>query len=163
MKIEPIGPDRAASLVPLLQDLHALHVAHQPERHTAQPSTDHLCTWLEDWLAQPGIHALAAVSPQDAIMGYLIYELEDRPALPVRPAERRAMVHHITVAPALRRIGVGKALMTRMKHDALEKGADVIGVTYAPFNVASAALMRHFGLEPVITMAEWRAEPHTRG
>lgn len=163
MKIEPIGPDRAASLVPLLQDLHALHVAHHPERYTAQPGTDHLCNWLEDWLAQPDTHALAALSPQDAIMGYLIYELEDRPALPVRPAERRAMVHHIAVTEALRGIGVGKALMTRMKQDALEKGADVIGVTYAPFNAASAALMRHFGLEPVITMAEWRAKPQRHG
>ena len=162
MKIEPIGPERATLLVPLLQDLHALHVEHQPERHTPDPEDADLCAWLQEWLEKPEIYALAAISPQDAVMVYLIYGMEDRPALPVRPAERRATVHHIAVTPALRQIGVGKALMTRMKQDALEKGADVIGVTYAPFNAASAALMRHFGLEPVLTMAEWRKDRETK-
>ncbi|ABF64647.1 hypothetical protein TM1040_1914 [Ruegeria sp. TM1040] len=156
MKIEPIGPDRAVRLVPLLEDLHAVHVAHHRDRYTPNPDPAHLSVWLSEWLAEPNVHALAAISPQEALMGYLIYDIEKRPALPVRPAETRAMLHHIAVAAPLRGIGVGKALMTQMKEDALAKGADVIGVTYAPFNAASAALMRHFGLEPVMTMAEWR-------
>jgi len=33
----------------------------------------------------------------------------------------------------------------------------VIATTYAPFNTASAALMTRMGMEPVVTMAEWRA------
>jgi len=158
MKIEPLAPKQAHALVPLLQDLHALHVTHQPARYPANPAPAALADWMQDWLAQPQTAALAAVSPTGAVMGYLVYDIEDRAALPVRAAERRAMVHHIAVAEPFRRIGVGKALMAEMKRRALADGASVIGVTYAPFNTASAALMRCIGLEPVTTVAEWRAD-----
>ena len=158
MRISPLDPHEAPRLVPLLQDLHALHVAHQPARYPADPAPDALTLWLQEWLSQPQTFALVALSPQDAVMGYLIYEVEDRAALPVRAAERRAMVHHIAVAKPFRRIGVGKALMVEMKRRALADGATVIGVTYAPFNTASAGLMQSMGLQPVTTVAEWRLE-----
>ncbi|KUP93517.1 GNAT family N-acetyltransferase [Tritonibacter horizontis] len=156
MKISPLAAQDAAGLVPLLQDLHALHVAHQPARYPADPAPEALADWLQDWLLEPGTEALVARSPTGAVMGYLLYEIEDRAALPVRSAERRAMVHHIAVAGPFQRIGVGKALMSEMRQRALDQGATVIGVTYAPFNTASAALMRGHGLEPVMTVAEWR-------
>ncbi|OIQ24625.1 MAG: GNAT family N-acetyltransferase [Alphaproteobacteria bacterium MedPE-SWcel] len=163
MKIAPIAATEAAVLVPLLQDLHGLHVAHHPGRYPADPDPQQLAIWMQEWLSGPNTTALLARSPQGTVMGYLVYEIEDRAALPVRMAERRAMVHHIAVAPPFRRIGVGKALMEAMKRRALEDGATVIGVTYAPFNTASAALMRRLGLEPVLTVAEWRPEPSVAG
>ncbi|TNJ48625.1 GNAT family N-acetyltransferase [Phaeobacter sp. B1627] len=162
MKITPLAATEAAVLVPLLQDLHALHVAHQPERYPADPDPQELARWMQDWLSTPGTTALVARSPQNAVMGYLVYEIENRPALPVRLAERRAMIHHIAVAPPFRRIGVGKALMDVTKRQALADGATVIGVTYAPFNTASASLMRRLGIEPVLTYAEWRPVQTTR-
>ncbi|MGR3758676.1 GNAT family N-acetyltransferase [Roseobacteraceae bacterium NS-SX3] len=157
MKITGIHAGEAHRLVPLLQELHALHVAHQPRRHLADPGTEELTAWLGGWLQQEGICALAAESPQGALMGYLIYGIEDRPALPIRAAETRVMLHHIAVQEAFRRMGVAKALMAEMKARAAARGIGVIAATYAPFNTASAALMAGMGLEPVLTMAEWRA------
>ncbi|CUH99689.1 GNAT family N-acetyltransferase [Leisingera aquaemixtae] len=158
MKIIEVPAADAERLVPLLQDLHALHVAYQPERHIPAPGSDGLAGWLQGWLGAETIFALAAESPQGTLLGYLIYELQDRPALPLRPAETRAMLHHISVTGAWRRMGVGKALVEAMKARALDAGATVIAATYAPFNTASAALMKGMGMEPVLTMAEWRAK-----
>ena len=156
MKITNIPANEAHRLLPLLHDVHALHVEHQPGRHVAEPSDADLTEWLQDWLTQDGIQALGAESPQGALLGYAIWGLEQRPALPVRAAETRAMLHHISIAPAWRRMGVGKLLVSAVKERALDQGATVIATTYAPFNTASGALMQSMGMEPVLTMAEWR-------
>ncbi|WP_259998189.1 hypothetical protein [Leisingera sp. M523] len=100
MKIIEIPAVEADRLLPLLQDLHALHAAHQPERHTPAPDSTGLAAWLQEWLREETIFALAAESPQGALLGYLIYELQNRPALPIRAAETRAMLHHISVTEA---------------------------------------------------------------
>lgn len=157
MNIIEVPASDAGRLLPLLHDLHALHVHHQPRRHVAEPSSDALEVWLKDWLGKDTVTALAAESPQGALLGYALFEIEQRPALPVRAAETRGMLHHIAVAEAWRRMGVGKALVEAMKTRALAQGASVIAASYAPFNTASAALMQGMGMEPVITVAEWRA------
>ncbi|NIZ15271.1 GNAT family N-acetyltransferase [Phaeobacter sp. HF9A] len=159
MKLSLLDPAEAACLLPLFQDLHALHVAHHPERYPAEPDPEAMAEWMQAWLAEPQSHALVARSPQEVVMGYLVYEIEERRALPVRPAETRATVQHIAVAEPFRRMGVGRALMSEMKRRALDQGVSVIATTYAPFNAASAGLMRSHGLEPVLTMAEWRRTP----
>lgn len=156
MKIIDIPAAEAARIVPLLEELHAIHAAHQPARHRADAPAAELESWLKDWLEDPKVHALAAESPTGTLLGYLIYGEEERPALPVRDGETRLMLHHIAVQEAWRRMGVGKALMAEMKARAAEKGITVIAATFAPFNTASGALMASQGLEPVLTVAEWR-------
>ncbi|MFW8636943.1 GNAT family N-acetyltransferase [Cribrihabitans pelagius] len=157
MKIIDVPPAEAPRLLPLLKELHALHVAHQPARHVADPEDGALAAWLQDWLSSADAFALAAEDPQGALLGYLIFTLEVRPALPVRAAETRVMLQHIAVAEAHRRQGVARALMAEMKARAAARGVTVIATTYAPFNTASAALMQRMGLEPVLTVAEMRA------
>jgi len=157
MKFVTIPPEDTHRLVPLLQDLHALHVSHQPQRYPANPTAEALQAWLADWLSDETITARAAVSPQGTVMGYIIYGIEERTALPVRIGETRAMLHHIAVAESWQRMGVGAALINDMKARVTADGIKVIATTYAPFNTASAALMTRMGMEPVVTMAEWRA------
>ena len=156
MRIIDIPASEAARLVPLLQDLHALHVTHQPARHTTTPDQQELEGWLHDWLATEGVFALGAESPQGALLGYLIYQIEHREALPVRAAETRATLHHIAVQDVWQRMGVGKALVEKMKAEICAKNVPVIVTTYGTFNEASAALMTSMGLQPVLTVAEWR-------
>ncbi|UTS81124.1 GNAT family N-acetyltransferase [Phaeobacter piscinae] len=156
MDLIDITPADAHRLIPLLQDLHALHVAHQPDRYPADPDAAALTRWLEEWLSDSSVTARAAVSPQGSVMGYMIYGIEQRPALPVRRAETRAMLHHIAVSESWRRMGVGSALIADLKRAVALQGIQVVATTYAPFNSASAALMARMGMEPVMTMAEWR-------
>jgi len=157
MKIIDIPASDAHRLLPLLQDVHALHVDHQPGRFAANPEDTELAAWLQDWLSHETVFALGAESPQGALLGYAVWELEKRPALPIRAAETRAMLHQISIAPAWQRMGVGKLLVSAMRERALTCGATVVATTYAPFNAASGALMQSMGLEPVLTVAEWRA------
>ncbi|OIQ45953.1 MAG: GNAT family N-acetyltransferase [Roseobacter sp. MedPE-SW] len=157
MKILDLPAIEAGRLIPLLQELHGLHVAHHPARYPASPSDAELQHWLQDWLAQDSVTALIAESPQGALLGYVIFEVEHRPPLPVRFKETRVMVHHIIAAKAFRRMGVGLALLNAVKHQAKSQGINTIATTYAPFNTASAGLFQNLGLQPVITVAEWRA------
>lgn len=157
MKIRELPASEATRLIPLLQELHALHVEHQPARYVAEPADGDLARWLQGWLQEDGVKALIAESPQGALLGYVIIGIEHRPPLPVRFEENRLMVHHIATAPAFRRMGVGLALLTSVKQQAEAAGIKAIATTYAPFNSASKALFQSIGLEPVMTFAEWRA------
>lgn len=154
MQIEELAPRDAPRLIPLLQDLHSLHATRQPERYPADPDEQQLTSWLETWLGEETVTALAAQSPQGALLGYVIFGLEQRPALPLRKGSRRVMVHHIAVASAFRRMGVGSALLAEVKTRATAMEADSIATSYAPFNTASQALFRGIGLEPAIIFAE---------
>lgn len=157
MKILDLAPEQAARLTPLLQDLHALHVTEHPARYHADPDEQALEDWLKSWLQEQHITALIAESPQGALLGYVIFEIEVRPDLPIRKAETRIMVHQVAVAPAFRRMGVGLALLHETKRRAKKLNIATIATTYAPFNTASAALFQSLGLMPVLTLAEWRA------
>ncbi|MEP2715464.1 GNAT family N-acetyltransferase [Pseudophaeobacter sp.] len=157
MKIRDLPASEATRLIPLLQDLHALHVDHHPERYRASPTDAELSSWLEAWLREKSITALIAESPQGALLGYTLFEIETRPALPVKLAETRLIVHHIAVSQAFRRMGVGLALLNEVKRQASIQAITTIATTYAPFNTASARLFQSIGLKPVMTMAEWRA------
>jgi ribosomal protein S18 acetylase RimI-like enzyme len=157
MKILPLPPKDAARLVPLLQDLHVLHVQHQPARYPANPKDQILADWLQDWLSRESLTALIAESPQGALLGYVIYGVETRPHEPLRSGETRCMIHHIAVTKAFRRMGVGLALLHEVKRQAKCQNVDSIATSYAPFNTASAGLFQSLGLQPVLTTAEWRA------
>ena len=160
MHLRPLPAQEAATLVPLLQDLHALHVAHQPERHPADPCPQVLSAWLADWLKDDTVHALVAESPTGAIMGYVIWEFQERSASPLTTGGARAMVHHVMVAAPFRRLGVGKALLKAVRDQAQAEGAVRIAASYAPFNTASAALMASMGLRPASIHAEcYLSEP----
>lgn len=156
MKIQDLPSKEAIRIVPLLRDLHALHVQEQPKRFLASPTEQELELWLQDWLSQPKTHAIAAESPQGAIMGYTIFVEENRPWLPVRAQETRLMIHHLAVHSPFQRMGVGTALITEARKRAISLDVSSIGTSYAPFNAASAALFSRLGLEPVLTFAEWR-------
>lgn len=158
MKIIPLPAQHAVQLVPLLKDLHQLHVDHQPERHAANPDDAALESWLTDWLAEENVHALVAKSPTGALLGYTIYEVQERPKLPVTLGGTRVMLHHIAIAGAMRRMGIGKALVAAVQDAAQAAGATTLVTTYAPFNTASAGLMQAMGLTPSLIQAELQLE-----
>jgi ribosomal protein S18 acetylase RimI-like enzyme len=152
MLISKLLPARAASLVPLLQQLHGFHVAREPELLHSAPSDADLTTFLTDWLARDDVTALVA-GPVSAPVGYLIYEIERRPGSVLTKPECRAMLHHICVDAHHRRSGVARALITQLKDDARRAGVDRIGTTFANYNTASAKLMAACGLTPRRTYA----------
>ncbi|MEM7318222.1 MAG: GNAT family N-acetyltransferase [Pseudomonadota bacterium] len=157
MSIFDIPAKDAQRLIPLLHQVHNLHVLHQPARYRALPDDESLADWLSDWLAAPGLTALGYARDKD-LVGYLIYEVEKRQPTPFRASETRFMLHHICVDAMHRRKGIAKMLIAELDARARAEKADVLGVTYATFNITSAALMVQAGFSPAYIYAEHRLD-----
>ncbi len=155
MPICEIRPDQCSRILPLLHQVHDLHLQHQPVRYAPLPTDRDMCAYLQDWLSRHSVQALG-FEADGALAGYAIYEIEERSSSPFRPPETRAIVHQISVDTAFRRQGVGTALMAEVKARLLAAGGTVVAASFAEFNCASAALMARCGLQPVMSMAEWR-------
>lgn len=147
MQISELSPDRSTVIVPLLQQVHALHVAHEPHLLHADPDPQSLTEFLSNWIKKDSVTALI-IGPPETPCAYLIYEVEKRPGSVLTQPETRVTLHHISVDAAHRRQGLGRALITEMTHRARAAGIDRIATTFAPFNTASAALMKACGLTP---------------
>ncbi len=143
----------AAILEPLLRQVHDLHVAQQPQHYLPTPAPEVLRGFLADWLAQP--HVTALVAGDLAVpVGYLIYEEERRAASVLKPAQHRAVLHHICVDAGHRRRGIASALIARMRAECRAAGIGRIAVSYGAFNTASARVMAQAGLDPVTVVAD---------
>lgn len=149
--IRQILPDAAAELVPLNILVQNLHATHCPEIYPADPDPDALASHLAAMMSRPGAFALAWGDPP---MGYVLAEVQDIPGDPLRHAERRGMVHHLSVAPLARRQGVGLRLVEAAKARFRAAGATRWVVTYQSFNDASAALMAKAGAAPGLILGE---------
>lgn len=157
MSMVDIPAKDARRLIPLLHQVHDLHLHHQPARYRALPGDASLADWLSDWLATPGLTALGYVQVRD-LVGYLIYEVERRPPTPFRASETRIMLHHICVDARHRRQGIAQRLIVELDARARAEKADVLGVTYATFNSASAALMAQAGFVHAYIYADRRLD-----
>jgi GNAT superfamily N-acetyltransferase len=152
--IRPITSDDAACLLPLLAQVQAIHARARPDHYREATAPEEVLAYLRDWLAGEATTALVAFAPDGTALGYLIFEIETRELSPLRPAQRRGMLHHISVDEAWRRSGIGSALIEAMKAQLRAQGVTRVVTIYATFNSASAALMRKAGLEPFNIIAE---------
>ena len=152
--IRSIAAEEVACILPLLEQVHAIHAEARPEHYPANPDRDDLVVFLRDWLSDGGATALVAFSSDGSPLGYLIYEIETRAPSLLRHGQRRGMLHQIAVDRAQRRAGIGLALIEEMKARLREQGVARLVATYGSFNDASAGLMRKEGLEPYNIIAE---------
>lgn len=106
-------------------------------------------------LARDGVYAFGAILG-DALAGYAVFEIEDKPETVLKHPCTRALLQHICVDAAHRRQGVAKALFEAAKAHMTPMGIRDYGTTYASFNTASAALMASLGFHPTLIYAEHR-------
>ena len=147
MTITELPAAQAHRLVPLTQQVQAVHSAAEPDRYVTDPDPQAVARFLEAMLSAPGMTALVAGPPEQPT-GYAILEIVDRPASALQHAERRAVLHHICVDAAHRRQGIARALIAAVRVRAQAADADRLWTSYAAHNAASAALMTSAGLVP---------------
>lgn len=144
MSVRVLAKSEIGQIMPLLRQVHALHVEHLPTQYRAIEDSDAVLAWLQNWLSAPALTTLVC-GPAGAPTGYLIYEVERRGASVLKPAMHIATLEHICVAEAHRRTGLGRALIGAMRDRLRAQGVDHVAVTYGTFNEASAALMAREG------------------
>jgi len=144
-----LTPADAKRVIPLFDQVQQLHVAMHPELFRADAPEDEKEAFLRDFLSDDDTHALVALSEDGEALGYLIYEIRDRPANAVQRANRIGFLHHIAVDAAHRGQRLGSRLIEGMKDHLRRAGIVTIQSDYFAFNEASAALMRSAGMVPL--------------
>ena len=152
--VRPIPAEEAACILPLLQQVQAIHVDVHPDHYQANPDPDEVLAFLHDWLSSDNTEALVAFAPNGSALGYLIFEIETRKPWVLKHGQQWGMLHQIAVDQAWRRIGVGAALIDEMKARLRARSVSRIRTVYAAFNAPSAALMRKAGIAPLNVIAE---------
>ncbi|WP_372574250.1 GNAT family N-acetyltransferase [Ruegeria jejuensis] len=152
--VELQSPD-APRLMPLLHQVHDLHVNHLPTRYRPIARDPEAVDWLTDRLARDGVHSFGAIV-EGELAGYAVLEIEHKPGTVLKHPRTRAMLQHICVDAAHRKCGVAKALFEAAKAHLAPMGIREYGTTYASFNRASAALIASLGFHPALIYAEYR-------
>lgn len=133
-------------VLPLLEQVQAIHAAAHPEIFRADTDRAELLTFLQDMLGRDGMTGLVAMGPDGAAVGYAICDVEVVEPSPLRHGQRRGVLHQISVDTRCRRGGVRSALVEEVKVRLREQGIGHLQTSYWLFNEPSAALMRKSGL-----------------
>lgn len=140
-------PGDAAAISALNDEVQAIHAAAVPWRFRAPGPDTCPPSEVTRLLAAPGIAVfLAEVDGTPA--GYVLAEIQRRPETPRMHAHAMVYVHHIGVGAALRRQGVGRALLDAAVGLARAEGIDRISLDTWTFNTAAREFFLRYGLEP---------------
>lgn len=134
------------ALVDLNVSVQELHLRSEPDVFRA-PAAPEVAAWFSDILSHESWHALLAEEAGQAL-GYVLYEVVDRPEGTFTKAMRTVYVHQIGVTAESRRRGVGRRLLERVEQEAAELGVDQVGLDTWTFNEDAVAFFRQAGYEP---------------
>ncbi len=151
--IRSIASDEAALLVPLCEVVQDLHRQHRPDIFTPPAADGDVIAYFKDWMNRPGVTVLLAEQGGLAV-GYLLFEVQERPGTALSQPMQRGFLQHIAVLPDWQRQGIGRALIARMKDLLRQEGVGRWATSYWCFNAASAALMEQAGATPAYIVAD---------
>lgn len=160
VRVRDAGPDDAFQLAELNRHVQQPHRDAEPDEFTEHDPAAAL-GYFRERLQAPGFWA-ALAEVHGAGVGYLLAEVIRRPANPFGGPTEALYVHHVGVAPAFRRLGVGRALIGRAEEYARENGLSGVRLdTWSSNRQAQdffaalgyteyiARLRKDLGLEPV--------------
>jgi ribosomal protein S18 acetylase RimI-like enzyme len=142
--------DRLSSLSVGIQ---RLHTEGRPDLFRA-PDQAELRAFLAERLANGAIVLIADVD--GAAAGYLLAEVNARPANPFRHASKSLYVHHIAVDSAAQRRGIGHELLDTAVAMARAEGVDAVRLDSWSFNRDAHTFFEAEGFEPLNVVFERR-------
>jgi GNAT superfamily N-acetyltransferase len=142
--------DRLGALNAGIQQLHA---DGRPDLFRA-PDHEALRTFFAERLADGAIILIADLDGTAA--GYLLAEINERPANPFRYASTVLYVHHIAVDPAVQRHGVGQQLMDAVVTIGRAENADAVRLDSWFFNQDAHGFFEAEGFAPLNVIFERR-------
>lgn len=108
--VRPAGEQDLEALVALNRLVQTLHATLYPDIFRSDIDDATTRTFFVERMARPANTVAIAAAGSDPL-GYVWFERQARPQTPFTLPRRRIYVHHIAVAPAARRRGIGTALL----------------------------------------------------
>jgi GNAT superfamily N-acetyltransferase len=152
--IDTLTLDDIPALAQMLRGLNRLHAHHLPQSYHDNGTDDALETFFHQQFEQGA--RLIGYRLEGLPRGYLMWQLQDKPADELMHARRRALLDHIYVDPILRKRGVGKRMIAAFEQAiALEGCRSWVSLVH-DFNAPSQQLMRQAGAGVAVQMFERR-------
>ncbi|CAN7190454.1 MULTISPECIES: GNAT family N-acetyltransferase [Microbacterium] len=130
-----------------------LHAEGRPDLFR-EPEPEALRAFLAEQLAEGAIVLIADVD--GAVGGYILAEVNARPANPFRHASKSLYVHHIAVDPGQRRQGVGQQLMDAAVAIGRAEDVDAVRLDSWSFNHDAHTFFEAMGFTPINVVFERR-------
>jgi ribosomal protein S18 acetylase RimI-like enzyme len=139
----------ASALAALNADVQAIHAAAAPEWFKRPGPDTFPPSAVADLLAQ-SYNLLLLAECDGAAAGYAYAEFIHRAETSFHFAHDMVYLHHISVAPAFRRRGIGTALVDAVRAAAADAGVALIGLDVWTFNEDARAFFRRHGFVPYV-------------
>jgi ribosomal protein S18 acetylase RimI-like enzyme len=137
----------AETLSSLNSDVQTIHWSALPAQFKPPGPDTFPSTATGALLAQPD--SLVFIAEIDSLpVGYAYAEVIHRPETSFRYADDLVYLHHISVRPAYRKRGVGRALMAAVRSAASEIGITVLALDVWTFNEEARSFFRRHGFTP---------------
>ena len=139
------------ALVDLTDEIQHLHAGFEPEIFRDPIDKAGLRTLYADILAKDG-HVILLADAAGQPAGYLWYEIQHKHTDNLFIHERRAIfVHHLYVAPAWSRMGLGRRFVTALKSALKTHGCRNIELDTLSQNAAAIEFYRALGFRETVT------------
>jgi ribosomal protein S18 acetylase RimI-like enzyme len=135
------------ALVALNGVVQGVHARIDPTHFKSEVDPGELRVFFHDLLSKSENWILVA-EQRSVPVGYVWFELQDRPTTPFSRARRRFYVHHIVVYEAVRRSGVALSLLQAVEAQARENGVANIALDAWAANKNAQQFFEASGFQP---------------
>lgn len=146
--IREAGEDDVPALVALLLEVIDLHAAALPRIYQRVAADRRLEAYMRETLAAAGSHIIVAEHAGE-IVGYVSLTRRSLTPVPFVVPRASLQLDTVVVRAALRRRGIGEALMTWIETWAMAQGIDTMDLVVAEFNTAAIGLYEKLGYTTV--------------
>ncbi|HKR86924.1 MAG TPA: GNAT family N-acetyltransferase [Phenylobacterium sp.] len=147
MIVRKAARDDLDALVRLNGVVQRLHAELDPAHFRLDVDEAEVGAFFGSVIEDPNSQVLLAESDA-AELGYVWFERQERPRTPFSPARTRLYVHHIAIADAARRTGVGSALLAAVGAEAERTGVGRIVLDVWAANRGAQAFFEAAGFAP---------------
>lgn len=135
------------TLIWLNEVVQSLHAALYPDAFKRLADPPAARAFFAERLADPK-SSIAIVETDRAPVGYVWFEIQERPETPFTVPQPRIYVHHISVMPEARRRGVATILMRHIEQRAISEGIDEIALDTWTANIDAQKFFSSQGYVP---------------